>query len=879
MKITNEILFDALHCMYKVHNKINKDPFGPKPDIVILHKKLKETHKAQFEKRFIDHLKLPANTSAKTPRSKTTLTFNSAFTNDHIDLTFDAIETTTGKNKIVTILTVPSERVSKADRMFLAAQTHLLCLEFPEKVDNCKIIFGENFRSAKFKFSSFKKRADKLLISLKKVLSASTPPDLYKNNHCQSCQFQQQCLKTLRERDDLSLLSGIKLQDIVQRRNRGIFNVRQLAFTYRARKNPFRSRKYFPELKALAIRDGKTYIQENWSIPRSKAEVFLDIEGIPDRNFNYLVGAVIRTNGSEDTYSFWADDKASEREIFLSLIKILSSLEEFIIYHYGVYEQQAIRNISKSMPDHLPFLTKMLQNCVNVLSFFTESIYPPTYSNGLKEIANYLNFEWTEKKAGGLQSIVWRYDWEFSRTEIAKQKLLQYNNEDCKALMKVFDWICTISLGNRIETFLPKPKQNIYKWGITDYAFDDFAQINSKAYFSYQRHHIFLRGEKKVNVRKATYSQQLRIYNKPQRRVSLFPAKCVRCKSSDLMVLHTAQKIQLDLTFMKTGLKSSIIRYSGGPFMCKKCNGKFKGGNMRRLPRYGLNLMIWSVNQKIQYHLSSESVINVLRDSLKIDVSPTQMTRFKEVVAQRYANTYKEIIKKLTQSKLIHIDETIARIKGVDGYVWVFANHECVYYEFRETREADFLKNLLGSFDGTLVTDFYAGYDSIECKQQKCLIHLIRDMNEDYLKNQFDIELKMIVLEFGKLLRRIVATIDRYGLRKLHLNKHRRHVKTFYIRFINKDFESEVAQSYKRRLLKYREKMFGFLTEDDIPWNNNNAEHSIKPFAKWRKRKTSNLSVNNIRNHLILLSILQTCKYNGMSFFEFMRSGELSLFK
>lgn len=134
-------------------------------------------------------------------------------------------------------------------------------------------------------------------------------------------------------------------------------------------------------------------------------------------------------------------------------------------------------------------------------------------------------------------------------------------------------------------------------------------------------------------------------------------------------------------------------------------------------------------------------------------------------------------------------------------------------------------------------------------------------------------------MEFGKLLRRIVATIDRYGLRKLHLNKHRRDVKTFYTRFINKDFESEVGQSYKRRLLKYREKMFGFLTENDVLWNNNNAEHSIKPFAKWRKRKTSNLSVNNIKNHLILLSILQTCKYNGMSFFEFMRSGELSLFK
>ena len=60
-------------------------------------------------------------------------------------------------------------------------------------------------------------------------------------------------------------------------------------------------------------------------------------------------------------------------------------------------------------------------------------------------------------------------------------------------------------------------------------------------------------------------------------------------------------------------------------------------------------------------------------------------------MAQRYVNTFKEILSGITKSDLIHIDETIARIKGIDGYVWVFASHESVYYEFRETREPDFL--------------------------------------------------------------------------------------------------------------------------------------------------------------------------------------------
>jgi hypothetical protein len=228
---------------------------------------------------------------------------------------------------------------------------------------------------------------------------------------------------------------------------------------------------------------------------------------------------------------------------------------------------------------------------------------------------------------------------------------------------------------------------------------------------------------------------------------------------------------------------------------------------------------------------------------------------------------------------VIHADETIARIKGIDGYVWVLANHECVYYEFKKTREAGFLKILLRSFKGTLVSDFYAGYDSIACAQQKCLIHLIRDLNADFLKNQFDQDYKSFVLEFGKLLKKVVSTIDRFGLKKFHLHKHRADVNKFYHKEVEKPAESEVTQNYQRRFKKYRDKLFHFLTDDNIPWNNNNAEHSVKPFAKWRKQKSSSLSISNIENHLILLSILQTCKYKGVSFFEFLKSGELSIFE
>jgi len=55
-------------------------------------------------------------------------------------------------------------------------------------------------------------------------------------------------------------------------------------------------------------------------------------------------------------------------------------------------------------------------------------------------------------------------------------------------------------------------------------------------------------------------------------------------------------------------------------------------------------------------------------------------------------------------------------------------------YLYKPTREGEFLRELLKSFHGVLVSDFYSAYDAIECPQQKCLIHLIRDINQELLR-------------------------------------------------------------------------------------------------------------------------------------------------
>jgi hypothetical protein len=80
---------------------------------------------------------------------------------------------------------------------------------------------------------------------------------------------------------------------------------------------------------------------------------------------------------------------------------------------------------------------------------------------------------------------------------------------------------------------------------------------------------------------------------------------------------------------------------------------------------------------------------------------------------------------------------------------------------------------MLKNFSGVLVSDFYAVYDSIECPQQKCLIHFIRDLNEELLKHPYDDGLKQLGGDFAGLLKPMVETVDRHGLKKYFLGKHR----------------------------------------------------------------------------------------------------------
>jgi len=180
-----------------------------------------------------------------------------------------------------------------------------------------------------------------------------------------------------------------------------------------------------------------------------------------------------------------------------------------------------------------------------------------------------------------------------------------------------------------------------------------------------------------------------------------------------------------------------------------------------------------------------------------------------------------------------------------------------------------------------LISDFFPGYDALTCRQQKCLVHLIRDINNDLWASPFDTEYESFVIEVKNLIVPIMEVIQQYGLKKRHLSKFTNHVAIFHNEVIEQIYyKSELCLKYQQRFLRYREPLFTFLACDGIPWHNNMAESAIRHLPL-QERISGVFHTSVIREYLILLGIRQTCRFQKKSFLQFLLSGaqDVDIFK
>jgi predicted RecB family nuclease len=838
----------------------------------------------------------PAN--AENPKmAKWRLAVDFAAKSQNLESTIHAVDRvpSEGRGKAATFIPIRfifTNKLTRDDKLLLAFDDLVLSELLGRGSGVGKIIHGDNHATLKVKTSALTGEVRKQTEKIAALLANPAPPDLVLNRHCGECEFQNRCRQKAIEKDDLSLLAGMSEKERKKLHSKGIFTVTQFSYTFRPRRRPKRLRdkkeKYHHSLKALAIREKKIHIVGTPELKIEGTPVYLDVEGLPDRHFYYLIGVRIGNGEAAVQHSLWADTLQDEGKIWREFLEILCTVERPALIHYGSYETIFLR----AMVEHYGEVTaesvasKAVDSAFNILSHIFAQVYFPTYSNGLKEIARHLNFEWSDSTASGTTSIVWRMDWVQSHTDSLKQKLISYNAEDCAALARTHESLLNLSANARDPANLTDfvhadhlSRDFHRKFKKNNFQFPEFEQINRAAYWDYQRERVLVKSSERLNrlVRKVAAKRKL----KPRinKTVDLpDPPSCPKCGGRTLYKHHPATKTVIDVRFGSGSVKRWETKYRFNYLRCPMCRAVFQSPYRTwDGQKFGSNLRAFSVYQNIELRMPLHQVTAFLNSVFGFQLSATMVSKFKETAAAFYHSTREALLQSIIGGGLVHVDETRINLGDQAGYVWVFTNLEKAVYLYSASREGELVQRLLNDFNGVLVSDYYAVYDSLKCLQQKCLIHLIRDVNEDLFKEPFNTEFKELVGQIAILLKPMVETVDRFGLKRRFLQKHKSEVDRFFRQLSRRTYVTELALKCQQRLKKNRETLFTFLDHDGVPWNNNNAEHAVKAFALLRRNFDGVSTEKGIKEYLILLSVCQTCKYQGLDFLDFLRSGETDI--
>jgi predicted RecB family nuclease len=712
---------------------------------------------------------------------------------------------------------------------------------------------------------------------------AAAPPVVL-NKHCPGCPFRGACLQKAEAEDNLSLLDRMTPKLLRQYHDKGIFTVRQLSHVYRPRRSRKKGRRqvrHSLELQALAIRTGKVHVEHLPDLPRGPVELVVDLEGVPDTGTYYLAGLLICGGGEARYEPFWADDAAGEAAMWSSLVERLDAFPDAPVYHYGSYERKAFTTLAKRHGKGGGLADRL----VNVASSLYGKVYFPVRSNGLKPLGRFLGATWTDPQASGLLSLAWRHRWETARDERFRQSLLQYNREDCEAvrlLIERLDRIRRDAASDPAVEFANRPKRHATETGKAVH--DQLERILKSAEEGSTRGmRIRQRDVEKGEARKKGAPKGHQAYrrlipSKANRVVHVRPRRKCTKGHGDLIIDSEAmaERTVTDLIFNRNGCRKIVIRYEGRKASCSTCGRAYEPLALYRLGNhhFGHSFRAWAVYQRIILRLPYRVITQVTEHLFGVGLSMASPINFLRDLASYYARTEAALLRAILKSDFVHVDETKLNIEGVDHYVWVFTDGRHVVFRMTETREADIVREVLAGFQGVLISDFYPGYDGVACRQQKCLVHLIRDINDDLWAAPFDKELERFAVAVQSLLVPILEAVDRFGLKVRHLRKFDKEVERFYDKNITeREYTSEAAIKYQRRFIRYRESLFTFLTKNSIPWENNMAERAIRQLAV--QRKISGSFFKRVApQYLLLLAIAQTCRFQGKSFLKFLLSKE-----
>lgn len=305
-----------------------------------------------------------------------------------------------------------------------------------------------------------------ILFNVRDILKGQIKTESALGSVCKMCEWYTDCKKQCISNDDISLISqvGRALKEDfmpIAKTVAELAKIKPENYINSKGKTDYPGIgektliKMHRRAKLLANKEKEPIFLAPFTLPEKPIELYFDIETDPTQDILYLHGVIERRKGQKGVFhSFVAKDVSKEEEKkawneFWAYIRSLPQ-DQWAMYYYSKYERTQYRSLANRYPDvatkeQVEWLFDPSRSIDLYYDIVLKCTDWPTYNYSVKTLAQHLGFSWRDENPSGAASIQWFNEYCQTKSQLVLQRILDYNEDDCWAMVVLKDKLSDLS--------------------------------------------------------------------------------------------------------------------------------------------------------------------------------------------------------------------------------------------------------------------------------------------------------------------------------------------------------------------------------------------------------------------------------------------------
>jgi transposase len=360
------------------------------------------------------------------------------------------------------------------------------------------------------------------------------------------------------------------------------------------------------------------------------------------------------------------------------------------------------------------------------------------------------------------------------------------------------------------------------------------------------------------------------LHPSPTRRRDVLAEQCPHCHADVTGVAQAAAQAYDRIEIPEITPDVTRVTLHGG--VCPCCAKRFKASPPAGLEPgspFGPNLRAFVLYLRFGQAIPFERLARLMHDLFGLEISEGALANLLDDSSPAFADQTRRIKQRLLSGTALASDETSVRVGKTTFWTWVFHHGDSACFVIRPSRAKAVVAEFLGDFRPEIwISDRLAaqmGWATTD--HQVCLAHLLRDIQ--YAIDAGD-------AAFAPGLKTLIKRAVRIGHRRPSLADTT--LVTYHSRLQAKLDEllkivpeTRSGQKLQRIIKRFRQNLFVFITNRDIPPTNNGSEQALRPCVVFRKVTNCFRSQWGADLYANVRSVIETARRRGIGILKAIR--------